>query len=60
MIFMKRIMFLCFGILLVGVILYLQRNSGAQAALKQMVMEACLSIEESAMKLFKYARSLAS
>ena len=60
MICMKRIVFLCFGILLVGVILYLQRTDGAPEAMKQIVLEACHTIEESAVKLFQYVLSLVS
>jgi hypothetical protein len=56
---MKKIVFLCFGILLVGVILYLQR-SGEASMTKQILLEVCHTIKDGAVKLYHHARSVLS
>jgi hypothetical protein len=58
-ILMKKIVFLCFGILLVGVILYLQR-SGEASMTKQILLEVCHTIKDGAVKLYHHARSVLS
>lgn len=54
---MKKILFLCVGILLVGVIVYLQLADDASPTTKQFLLKVCMSISEGVVKLYHQARS---
>jgi hypothetical protein len=54
---MKRFVFLCFGILLVGVIVYLQQSGVGSTTMKQILVSVCHTIEGSLLKIFKHVRS---
>lgn len=56
---MKKVVFLCFGIVLVVVILCLQR-AGEASVTKQILLEVCHIIKDGAVKLYHHVRSVLS